>query len=173
MLETNLSTENLTKKSDRGLDKNIIFSVGILILVIAAFATLWFIKSNLSAKVQAIHDQSQEKYNVFLAGNGSEVVDFKNRSDYAEKLLASDVSMNDFLEKVEKSILPSVILNSFEYDKKGKFIKISCGGDNFNTVAKQVLSFKQSGDFTDVILGESTYNSKENKMTFSINLTIK
>ena len=174
MPNINLATEDITKKNPNAMGTGLIVSIVILILVFVLYGALLITNRVLSSKIEGVKGEYDIEYNKFLAGNGNEIIDFKNRSDAAEKIIAENKSMADVLSQVEKSMLPAVYLTSFKYDKSKQTISLNCIGDSFQTVAKQILSFKQNNYFSGVIPGRSSISGKENnKISFSIDLIIK
>lgn len=171
MLEANLIQGE--RQKDGAIGKNVILSVSILAAVMAIFGGLFLWKTYIEKKVKAVEASQKERYAAFMAGNASPVIDFKSRSVVAENLLKDQTSAADALAKIEESLLPQVYLNSYDYDKPSKEIKLDCAGDSFNTAAKQILSFKQSGYFAKVAGLENKFDAKEKKVDFTINLTLK
>lgn len=171
-INLNLATKDVSQ--DRAtLGSGIVVSFIVLILVLLLYGALLYFNRNLSFQIKNTQDQYQSEYNKFLVGNGSEVLDFENRSIVAKELMAEDQSIIEILNKIEEFILPSVYLSSFNYSKGKKLISLDCVGDNLNTVAKQILSFKQSGYFSEVTPGPSLINSQTSEMNFKIDLKIK
>ena len=174
MPNINLATENVSRKTPSLMGKGLFFSIVILILVVALYGALLVTNSALSSKIDGVKSEYDIEYNKFLTGSGNEVIDFKNRSDEAEKIITEDKSMADILSQVEKSMLPVVYLNSLKYDKNEKMISLDCIGNDFQTVASQILSFKQNDYFSRVIPGKgSMLVEGNNKINFFIDLIIK
>jgi hypothetical protein len=171
-INLNLVKEEEAPKNTGIFSKSLITSILILIITGILYGALLFINKNISTKIQGVDSQYQEEYNKFLSGNANEIIDFKNRNDAAGKLLSSDQPMNKILAQIESSILPAVYLDSLSYDKDKKLVLLSCFTDNFNTVAKQILSFKQNDYFSAVIPGPSLMK-EQNKLNFSVDLKIK
>ncbi|MFA6160064.1 MAG: hypothetical protein WC678_03175 [Parcubacteria group bacterium] len=174
MPNINLATENVPRGSSNSIGKGLLSVIIILILVIVLYGALLFVNSQLSSKTKAVQDEYDLEYQKFLSGNGNEIIDFKNRSDVAEKIIAENKSMAEIMSHIESSMLSSVYLNSLKYDKTSKTISLLCVGDNFQTVAKQILSFKQDNYFSAVIPSRNSIDTKNNnKLNFSIDLVIK
>lgn len=174
-----MSNINLATK-EQGEEKNNFLSMGlivfslILLLLIGIYITLIFFNRNLSSKIDATQNEYESEFGNFLSGGGNEIFDFKNRGDVAKKMLAEDKSVAMILTQIEASILPQVHLESFKYDKSKKTASLICIGDNFETVASQVLSFKQNNYFSVVTPSQSKLDSENfNKVIFNVDLIIK
>lgn len=174
MPNINLATENVTKTDSISIGKSLLSVIIILILTIVFYGILLFANFQLSLKTKNIQDNYNIEYQKFLSGNGNEIIDFKNRSDVAEKIIAENRSMAEIMSHIEGSMLPSVYLESFKYNEATRKVSLICVGDNFQTVAKQILSFKQDSYFSDVIPSRSAIDTKiSNKLNFDIDLVIK
>lgn len=174
MQSINLATEGEIKKDSGSIfGKSIIIAIAILIFVLILYAALLFLNRNLVSKFEVTNGQYKAEYNNFLEGNANKVIDYKNRSESAASLLDNNTSMGETFRKLEASLVPSIYLNSFEYDKLKKTITLSAVADNFNTVAKQILSFKESGHFSDVIPGKSAYENQGEDSVLVFNVILK
>jgi len=78
------------------------------------------------------------------------VTDFSRRSEEVSKHLKSVIVPSDTLEKLEKTVLPSVIVTSYDRSSDGK-ITLKLNADSVKTLAQQLLAFKKS--FTAVTNG--------------------
>ncbi|HRY82372.1 MAG TPA: hypothetical protein P5232_01525 [Candidatus Moranbacteria bacterium] len=173
MPNINLAIGDVSKTNSDPAGKGLVFAVAVLIITIVLYGALLIVNRVLSSKIDAVKNEYSIEYSKFLSGKGNEIVDFKNRSDVAGKIITENKSMADVLGKVESSMLSSVYLDSFKYEKAKKTVSLLCVGDSFDTVAKQILSFKQNDYFSAVIPGRSFLDSKNNKLNFSIDLIIK
>ncbi|KKP79977.1 MAG: hypothetical protein A2271_01105 [Candidatus Moranbacteria bacterium RIFOXYA12_FULL_35_19] len=175
MSNINLSTtEEVSTKGSSIVGKGLALSIAILVFLGIVYGVLILTNKEISSKIKSVQNDYEMEFNNFLAGNSSEIIDFKNRSDVAKKMLVENKSMANILSHIESATLPTVYLNSLDYDKSTNKVAISCMGDNFQTVAKQVLSFKQDNYFSAVMLGHSSLDSKNaNKVNFDIDLIIK
>jgi len=175
MPNINLAAEEVSRGSSNPIfGKGLISSIIILIFAFILYGALLIANRVLSSKIEGVKSEYGVEYNKFLSGNGNEIIDFQNRSDEAGKIIVENKPSSDILSQIEKSILPSVYLDSLKYDGNVKKISLSCVGDTFQTVAKQILSFKQNEYFSAVIPGRSSLGTTEkNKIDFSIDLIIK
>jgi hypothetical protein len=139
----------------------------------ATYGVLVYFNRDLSSKIQAVESQYKSEYDKFLTGNANAVLDFENRRVVAGDLMEQDRSMNEFLQEIENRLLPAVYLESYEYDRDKKSLNLFCVGDNFNTIARQILNFKESNYFLSVIPGSSAVNPQTNQLNFSLELKIK
>lgn len=172
MPNINLTTEDFSKEGGFALGGGTISLLVVIVLLLGGYGFLLFAKKEAVSETENIKSKYQEEYDVFLSGGGSEVIDFKNRSDIAKKLLVKNRSMSEALMQIESSILPSVYLESFSYDESKKTVTLNCVGDKFETVAKQILSFKSNPYFESVAFGQSVIDSQTNKLKFSFDFKI-
>ena len=173
MSNINLAIEETPKNNSRTVKTGLLISAIVLILLICLYGALLFINKKVSAQISSVQNQYKTEYNKLLAGDGNNIIDFENRSKVAQKLISQDKPVSVSFSQIENSLLPAVYLTSYKYDKKKGMITLDCVGDNFNTVAKQILSFKENGYFSQVIPGASQINILTNQLNFSINLKIK
>lgn len=172
-INLNFSEESASRKEAKAFGSSVIISIICLLLVLLLYGFLLVANKNLNTKIGEANDQYQEKYDAFVAGNARSVIDFNNRSKEAKRLLDGDEKTTEILGEIERTILPSVYLTSLKYDRDKKTVSLSCVGDNFNTVAKQVLSFKESQLFSSVVPGASVVDSEKNQLNFEIDIKIK
>lgn len=173
MLDVNFETNENKKNEPKALGKSIAGSIIGLLLVVCLYVALNLTGKLLNSKITAVENQNKVDYSNFLAGKGNDVIDFKNRSLAAKNAISQGQLASDILAQIEKTILPNVYLDSFSYDNKDKSIALKCVGDNFNTEAKQILSFKESGFYSSVVPTSGAYDSEGKKLNFSINLKLK
>ncbi len=173
MSNLNLATKKNHQSKLQNIGKGLIITVLGLILVICLYLVLLFMNKKVSAQIEAVHSQYKSEYSKFLANNASKVLDFKKRSDLAQKLIAKNKSMSDIFNQIEKDMLPQVYLISYDYNITKSKVVLECSGDNFSAVAKQASSFKKSNFFKEVSLGKSMLNVNNNRVNFIINLKIK
>lgn len=126
-------------------------------------------KSTLS-QLEGTKTAYKSEYDKFM-GN-KEIMDFQNRIALAEGFLDQKATGYLSLPAIEKSALSGAYLMSFDFDYAKKSIKIEGVADNFDILAKQVLSFKQSDFFSEVNAGDTKLDDK-GKVDFVLTLKIK
>jgi hypothetical protein len=174
MSNINLSTKSVLKKTSDPIGKSLIFTATILIVLIILYVVLIVVNRGVNSKINSVKAEYDIEYKKLLDGNSNEIIDFKNRSDIAGKMLTEDLNMTDVLAHIESSILPTVYLSSFDYSKENNTLSVVCIGGDFQTVAKQVLSFKQDEYFSSVLLRDSRLDVENlNSVVFDIDLKIK
>jgi hypothetical protein len=177
MANINLAFEDSDQEKQRTklLSKNTIISLVVLFSIFCLYGALMIVSGILSKKIEQAKEQYGTEYVNFIQSNANEVADFKNRSATAKKLIDEDNQpMNEILSKIENGLVTSVYLTKYAYNKEDKTISLSCIGDNFNIMAKQILSFKENENFSSVVSGEGAIDSKNsNKVNFSLVLKIK
>jgi hypothetical protein len=177
MANINLATQGI---NTQGIEKKSIVNGGLVamivvfVLIIAAYAGLLFLGNEFSTKAQEAKSDYDLKYNSFVSSDAKDVVDFQNRLTNAKTLVSKGTNLRDIFSAIEKIIIPrEVYLGSFGYDEKTKTVTLDCVGNNFDIVARQILSFKGSDYFSSVTAGKTAYNSQNGKINFQVNLKLK
>ena len=175
MSNLNLTTGGAEVEKRRGgsLGTATVIPILILILVLVAYGAIIYLGTRVDAEKQTVTAQYENEYAKFLAGNAGAVLDYGQRSVLAGKLADENQLTSEIFQEVEKAVLPSVYLDSFEVDREKNTVILTCVGGNFNTVAKQIMSFKQSEYFSSVEPGQSLVDAATNKLNFVINLKTK
>jgi hypothetical protein len=174
-----MSSVNLTT-FDEGEKKQINISGGALTGLVAALvlvlALLGFLIVYKTYYLQKNIDVAKKSYTEYLGQfkdkESVKVIDFHRRLEVSKGLVSQGKSVSDILSQIEPQMVPNVILTSFSYDEATLKISLNCNADNFNTVAKQIYSFKKSGIFSSVIAGSSTLDSQSNRVSFPVELKI-
>jgi hypothetical protein len=172
MANINLTSSGEAKEPhliSRGMGIVLTVFISILIIYVAVLA----VGTKLDGDIAKMKEGYNGTYEKLRRGNASEVADFKIRMDSAREVLETEESMPDSLTAIEKSILPNIYLDSFEYDNNEGAVTLVCVSDNYNLAAKQIISFKNSQDFAGVIAGESKMDVEENKIDSTIILKLK
>lgn len=171
-MAVNLST------SDPKEDNQVVVSGGalngiaiVLFLVLLTWVGLFFYKRYLDKAILETKT-SYEGYLVELSkGDSPKVIDFQRRLDVSKSLISTGRNMQEDFVKIESLTVPKAYLATYFYDDSKKKITLSYVGDNFNTIAKQILSMKNSDYFSSVVAGASSVDSKTNIISFNIELS--
>jgi hypothetical protein len=155
----------------------VLFIVFVLVLVL--YGTLLFLNKTTDSQIASTKQQFDSEYSGLVQGNAKTVADFQNRLDFTSKSIIQSRDAKSDLEAIEKLMVPGAFLNEYKYDDTGKILTLSCIGDSFNTVAKQILSFKKSDYFSNVSSGQTSGNASNNDsgnqggINFVVTLTLK
>lgn len=145
----------------------------VFFLAIIAYAALFFYGNKLDSDTEALKSEHENKINNFILGDGKKVLDFQNRLLISSELLADERNSNRDIGKIEEAMVAGVYLGSYKYDGATKSVTLDCFSDNYETVAKQILSFKSYDYFASVLAGETKVDTKNNKINFSVVLKVK
>jgi len=170
MVNINLVTDG---KNQDGVGSGISWLAVLLLVVLGGYAFLVFYGKNLDKKMNNLKLEYKSKRNSLIEGDAKKVLDFENRLVLSRKLMSEERNVKQDIEKVEGLIISGTYLNSYFYDEGTQAITLSCYADNYETIAKQILSFKSSDYFLSVLAGETKFDVKSNKISFPIVLTIK
>ncbi|MFA4817972.1 MAG: PilN domain-containing protein [Parcubacteria group bacterium] len=168
MTNINLATSSLPQKQGPPYKKGII-SIAVILIILAG-GYLWLTRENnkTAAAIGEANNNYQAEYQKLTTSN-REIVDFQNRVLLVKDLLAEKNAALDSFPELEKNVLPGAYLTS--YDFKGNNLSLNITTDNFNVLARQVASFKNSGFFSAVSVGKSSLDDK-NKVVSDIVLKI-
>lgn len=174
MPSINLATgENASRKSTLSLNKGVIFSLVVLVFIFLVYGGLLLVNKSITSKTEKVIGEYEVEYKKFLSGSGGEIIDFKNRSAVAEKLIKETKPSGEIFSELEDLTIPQVYLNSLEYDESKKVIDLECVGDSLVNVSRQIASFRQSDVFSSVNIGQIIFDKENNKLNFSISLKLK
>jgi Tfp pilus assembly protein PilN len=132
-----------------------------------------FYKSSLDSSLTAAKEDYNSTLNQLKTGEAKNVLDFQNRINESEKLLKEDVDSKGLLEILEKTMIPGVYLSSYSFVGDTKSLELECMTTSFNSVAQQILSFKNSNLFASVEGGETSFSEQDKAIRFKIVLIPK
>ena len=146
------------------LEKALAIPLAILVAVFLIFGTAKYYSFYLSNK-KANLDSEAKSFSSLSGRNVDRIVDFQERADMAAKNALSKADYDIYLKDLESSVVSGAIINSLMYGSKG--IEVTVNADNFKTVARQMLSFKNSNYFKDLVI-EKTSRDKNGRIQFSL-----
>ena len=170
MVNINLVTDG---KDREGIGSGISSLAILLLLVLGVYAFLVFYGKSLDKKINNLKLEYSNKRGSLIEGDSKKILDFENRLFLSKKLLLEERDIKQDIEKIEGLIVSGAYLNSYSYDEATKAITLDCYGDNYEIIAKQILSFKSSDYFLSVLAGETKFDAKSNRISFPVVLTIK
>jgi hypothetical protein len=174
MANINLSTEEAQEKVDLNVGgSGLAILIIALLLILAAYGAELLYGQKLARDTEAIREEMDAKYKNISKGNPITVVDFQNRLNSAKTAVNEGRDIRENLLEIEKSIIPGVYLESYDFEKEGGVLVLDCIGDNYNLVAKQILNFKKSTYFAGASGGETSFEAESGKVGFKVNLTLK
>lgn len=170
MVNINLTTEKITVKEPPLFKREVVILVGLLAVLIIAYGGLLLYEKNMIKKIEGKNAEYVQTYRELTEGNTKNVFDFQNRLNSASGLFSTKNSTLDSLKKMEETVIPGIYVSSFAYDIEQNRISLTLVAQNYNLMAKQVLSFKKSGYFSEV--GVSSSQSEANSIRFPVSLTL-
>lgn len=167
-------SETNMPRSDSGNSRNPLIVPSIIILMTALlYGGIIFGKKVLDGKIEATKAQREAELKIILGGRSSDVLDFGVRSNVARGLNEKKQPIENILAGIESSILPSVYIETFDFNEKTGVSKIDCVCDGFNSFAKQILSLKQSDYFKSIVPLESSIDIETGQVKFSLEIVNK
>jgi len=170
MVNINLTTENITAKAPPLFKKEVVILTGLLVVLMLVYGGLLLYEKQVTKKIQAKDAEYATVYKELTEGNTKAVFDFQNRLSSASSLFSTGNQTLENLKKMENWIIPGVYINSFAYDAGKKKISLGLVADNYNLMAKQIFSFKNAPEVSDVAVGSSQLEGW--KVNFPITLTL-
>ncbi len=168
MVNINLTTADAASNKKVDLTKDIPLLIVVLILAVIVYAGLMIYGRTLSDKIQGMNVELSSRTNQ-LENSSKDVMNFQNRLVSANGLLAQKDEAKATLGELEKDIIPGVYVESYQYSSQSG-LDLTCVADNFDDMAKQILSFKNSANYAATV-GKSDMNN--GKIEFDINLKDK
>jgi Tfp pilus assembly protein PilN len=145
----------------------------VLLLVVVLYGGLFFYGSYLNKKTISLKAQYADKHNMFMGSDTKKVMDFQNRLIISQTLIGKSRDIDKDLDAVRAAISSGTYLDSYGYDDAAGTITLNCFANNYDTIAKQILSFKSSTYFSNVSVGDTKLDTRANTVNFSIILTLK
>jgi hypothetical protein len=142
-------------------------------LTLATLGGLYFYRNSLDEQIADSGIQYTGKFGGFMDGSAKPVLDYQSRLLIATDLEKKSRSVMDDFSAIENAMVQGVYLGSYDYENEGGLITLSCYADNYEIIAKQILSFKASSAFSSVLAGESKYDTKMKKINFPVIIKIK
>ena len=173
MVNINLADDAYQKDNKTSIyNKGALILALVLIFLIAGYLAIYFMQKNVIGKISDANKLYGQEHDKLLSGRNKEIVDFQNRMTVAKGLVNKKNSGLEGLPAMEKTILPGVFLNSFDFKEEGSALEIQGVADNFEVLAKQIASFKNSSYFSGVDVGKTALD-ESGKVSFYLNLNIK
>lgn len=183
MANINLTTSTQEKEplSFTMINGGLLVITIIFFLTVISYIGIILYSRTVKGHIDDVKNQYNASYESVISNNkAKDVADFQNRTDTIKKLLSSDSTGNVFEDfaVIEKIILPNVHIDSYAYDSQKNQVTLQCVADNYNTVAKQILSFKTFKDennfsyFSVTKAGEATLSPDAGTVSFPVTLKI-
>jgi hypothetical protein len=170
MVNINLVTDGKNRES---IGSGVTGLFVLLLLVLGLYAFLVFYGKSLDKKADSLKLDYDSKRSSLVVGDSKKILDFQNRLTLAKESMTKERDMKQDIGKVEEALAAGVYLNGYVYDDATKSIALDCYSDSYESVARQILSFKSSDYFLSVLAGETKLDTKSSRVSFPIILTIK
>ena len=166
---------NLTTvpKSEKIVGSGTLKLTAMLFLVVLIYGGLLLYGNFLAKQTEGLKAQYTDQHTNFMGEATKKVMDFQNRLVLSRELIGQERNVNKDIDAVRAVISKGTYLDSYKYDDASRTITLNCYSDNYGTIAKQILSFKNSNYFSSVSMGETKMDPKTNVINFSISLKIK
>ncbi len=168
MVNINLTTADAEAKEKVDFAKSIPSLIVVLVLVVVIYAGIMIYEKNLNNNIQKLNSNYASQANQ-LEKSSKDIMNFQNRLMAAKSLLAKKDEITANLGELEKDMMPGVYVETYQYSAQNG-LDLTCIADNFDDMAKQILSFKNSANYTATV-GKSDMSN--GKIEFNVNLKDK
>ena len=151
--------EEIEKKTNS--QKELLALLVITLVLFLAYGGLYYYNTGLKKESGAAIQDRETRISAFLDSQGTKIFfNFQNRLNIANELFGKKDKTLEILDELEKRIISGNYINSYEYDDEKKTLKLGLICNEYNNVAKQVLSLKSSSFFSKVNLSKSYVDEK-------------
>jgi hypothetical protein len=155
---------NLLESVEKNGSRNRKFVLGTsfvvpVVVLVAIFSLLIGAKSYffyLEKKNTALISENAVEMENLKGKNVDRVVNFDRRMELGLKEISSKEDYDNYLKELESLMVSGARIDSFRYSSSA--VDLAVSADNFNTVARQILSFKNSSYFKDLKMGATSRN---------------
>jgi hypothetical protein len=162
--------ESAQGKKDPGQDgfrggKALAIPLTILIGVFLILGAAKLYASYLSGQKSKIDQENTTEVNNFNGKNVDRVADFDARMRKSSKEAEDRINYDDYFKELENLMVSGAQVESFNYSQDKIDLKLTA--DSFQTVARQVMSFKNSTNFKNLKVSSTSRNS-QGKILFEL-----
>ena len=154
-----------SKFSLPAMNKGLVFSLSLLLIVLLAIAGLRSYIPILEKQNKAlVASADMEKSKLVGLKNLEQIMDLQNRLGEISKNLeiktdtAGRLEMTKILSNLGADLITGVVVNDYKYAPEGITVKIDA--NNFADVAKQIIAFKTSSNFTGISINKIERSEK-------------
>lgn len=157
MANINLTTTEFSQKEGLPYKKGIVSIAVILAILVGGYVWLTIANNQTAKEIADTNSAYRSEYSQLTSGN-REVVDFQNRITLAKNLINGGSQAVQSLNELEKTVVPGAHLQT--YNLGNGTLSVDLVADNFDVLAKQLLSFKNSNYFSGVSMGKTVLNDQ-------------
>ena len=140
-----LSSPEVAEKRSITGKSALIFSVLLLVFVLAAYLVVFFLKSKYSASDKAISDEISQEQNKANGATFSDIIDFQGRLDSAGKIIDDHAYWDSMAKRMSGYVIPEVKLTKFagKKDSTGAgTIDISGIASSLDALSRELILLK-------------------------------
>ena len=172
MVNINLQQIDSTKKvsSSSFVGTKFYISMTIIALPLAVYGGLKMYSDSLAKKITDVKMQIQTESGQISDASLRRVANFKVSLDNVEKtILSQDNAYYDFFKYLQDSMVAGVVVTGVKYDLN--VTEISLMADNFQSVAKQLASFKKNPVTASLEVISSDAKTEAGKIKFGVKVS--
>lgn len=151
------------KKIGLGI-KSLSIPIIVLVFVFAIWGGMEFYSNYLLGQKNKIDEMNKMEKNALKGESVNRVVDFEERMKKSESETSSKNNYEEYLKDLEGIMVPGSMIESLKYGEK---IEVTLVADNFQTIARQILGFKNSKYFKDIQM-DKTSREESGKIKYSL-----
>lgn len=162
------STAGAAKKSSIA-DKGVLIAVVIFIITLLIFGGLFLYTKVLAGRAESVSKEIEAETLNLAAKDADRVADFQKRLENIDENISSEKNPNDILKRLAQSMVSGAVIISLQTARSGSSITFQA--DNFQTAAKQILSFKKGGNFNNVAV-TGINREQDGKIAISVEISL-
>ncbi len=154
------STDELSQSDNRNAvaDKGFFISIGVLVVTLLVWGGFKFFHYRTVHNNEQMNEQIVQLQQSFSKDKVNRMVDLQQRLDVIKENFTTRQDANKMMDAIKNSMLPGVYVDSFSYENK--LLEIDFIANDFLSIAKQVLSFKSSGNIDSLVVKDMKRTEK-------------
>lgn len=158
-------------RRNRASTQGLVFGMVILLAVIGVWIAMQLYVGSLEDKNEKLVNDIETAHEQYDAAQVSETIDFYERLEILDHVNAENDNVTvEVLSDLEKVIVPRVVLSGVSLSRAedgAHMIEMEGDAEAFDLLAQQELSLRNSGLFTDIVVGD-TGLTEEGRIDFSM-----
>ena len=152
--------KNSLRRDGTGIGKELTLPIVVLAIVLVIFGLSKLYLMYLNNGISKVEEEKQTEAAAISGKNVDRVADFDGRMTTALTESSSGGNYGEYLTELENLMVAGARVDSLTYSKEG--VELVMVADNFKTVARQAMSFKNSKYFKDLKMGKTSRDESGN-----------
>lgn len=154
MVTINLSNSEKVeqlKSEKKTFSTRIMLSVFLLVLATGLYGGLVVWLKVLNSKIQSIEAETNSITGEMTGDNVDKILDIAKRIDVISKHSKASYDPMEDIERMEKSMLPEIYLDSMAYSESSKALLLTLVANDFSEIVRQIVALKKISGYADVV----------------------